>query len=57
LCGCVLSGKVPCAGPHSSRGFLPSAVCLSVIVRKPWPTRECCAMERVAWYPHEQFNP
>ena len=31
---------------HSSRGVLPSVVCLSVIVkpRRPWPSRGCCAM-------------
>jgi hypothetical protein len=35
---------------HSFRGVLPSAVCKtkcdhdSSIVRRPWPTRGCCAM-------------
>jgi len=33
---------------HSSRGVLPSVVCLEChreasIVRKPWPTKGCCA--------------
>ena len=39
---------------HLSRGALPSVVCLSVIVkpsiiRRPWHTRGCCAMERKYW--------
>ena len=38
---CVLSLR---RSDHSSRGVLPSVLCLSVIV-KPWLTLGCCAME------------
>ena len=30
---------------HSSRGVLPRVMGLCVIVRSPWPTMGCCAME------------
>jgi hypothetical protein len=42
--GCALSGRVSLIrADHSSRGVLPSVVCLSVIMnprkmRRPWPT-------------------
>ena len=45
---------------HSSRGFLPSVVCLTecdraaLIMRRPWLTRGCCAMERKYMYIYKE---
>jgi hypothetical protein len=47
---CVLSGKSFLRwADHSSRGILPSVVCLecdreALTVRQPWPTTGCCAI-------------
>jgi hypothetical protein len=47
---CVLSGRGLCRADHSSRGVLPSVVCLNEfdheasIMRRPWPTGGCCAI-------------
>jgi len=44
---CVVKYKSLCRADHSSRGVLPSVVCLSdhesSIMRRPWPTRGCWA--------------
>ena len=29
---------------HSSRGVLPTVMCLVVTVKRPWPIEVCCAM-------------
>jgi hypothetical protein len=51
----VLSGRGLCVGAdHSSRGGLPSVVCLECdreasIMKRPWPTRGFCAMGGGGW--------
>jgi hypothetical protein len=48
---CVSSGRGLCQTNCSSRGVLPSVVCLlecdreALRMRTPWPTRGCCATE------------
>ena len=43
---------MPGRADHSSRGVLPSVVCLpkrdreTSITRRSWPARGCCAMEK-----------
>ena len=51
LCeSCVGSYSSVRRADHSSRGVLPSGVCVcdreASIMRRPWPTEGCCAMNR-----------
>ena len=49
---CVVRQRYLRRADHSSRGVLPSVVCLNEcdreasIMRRPWPNKGCCAMEK-----------
>jgi hypothetical protein len=47
--------EVSATAYHSSRGVVPSVVCLECeseasIMRRPWPTGGCCAMEKKKYW-------